>query len=158
MSEAIWKPVLEADMQRHVLNPKLDAARTAALAPGQVDPMPGAIADTVAEIRAAIQTCQRNSVSSDATTVPPEWVKWACYLIAAALQTRLAGALKLDEDQKKQIERAEERLDEVRNCKLAVTAPSEALETASVQRAGGASVVEADASVRTTTREQMSGL
>lgn len=156
--ETIWRAITEADLQRHVLNPKLNAARTAALAPGQADPLAQTIADTTAEIRAAIQTCRNNAVSSDTTTVPPEWVKWACYLVIAALQTRLAGALKLDEDQRKQVERAEDRLDEVRNCKLAVTVPSEPLSVPSVQRAGGASVVAADTTVRTATREQMSGL
>jgi hypothetical protein len=155
--ETIWKQVTEADMQRHVLNPQLSALRTAALAGGQADPMTGSIEDAIADVRVAIQTCQNNFVSTDATRVPPEWVKWACYLALAAMQTRLPS-LKLSDDQKKQIERAEERLDQVRACKLAVTAPSEALSPSNVQRPGGASVVEADATVRTTTREQMSGL
>jgi hypothetical protein len=84
-------------------------------------------------------------------------VKWACYLTVAALQTRLAGALKLDADQQKQIERAEARLDEVRNCKLAVTAPSEAI-ASTVQRGGGVTTVDPDTTVRSTAPCQMDGL
>lgn len=157
MAETIWKAVTEADVQRHVLNPQLAALRTAALAQGQVDPLAGAIADAVAEVRVAIETCTRNVASSDVTTVPPEWVKWVCYLALAALQTRLV-VLKLASDQKDQITRAEERLDAVRNCKMAVTKPSDPLSPVDVQRGGGAVVVAPDPCVRTTTNEQMTGL
>jgi hypothetical protein len=157
MAETIWREVVEGDMQRHVLNPQLNALRTAALGSGQADPLEGALADAVADVRVAIESCARNRVSSTAGTVPPEWVKWTCYLALAAMQTRLPS-LKLSEDQRKQVERAEERLDLARGCKLAVTRPAEALEPQSVQGGGGAVVVAPDPEARAATRGLMDGL
>lgn len=155
--ETIWKPVLEADVLRTVMSPLLDAQRSAAIAVGQVDPLPDAIVEAVAKVRAAIQSCATNSVSVDATCVPVSLRDVACWLVLERVARRLS-AIKLTPDQMKGIEEARGELDRVAACKLAVETPSEVLSPASVQRGGGASVVAADESVRTTTRNQMSGL
>lgn len=157
MAETIWKPVLEADVLRTVMSPLLDAHREAALDTGQVDPLPDAIVEAVAQVRAEIQTCAANSVSSDATCVPVSLRDVACWIVLDRLATRLS-AIKLTPDQVREIEAARKKLERVADCKLAVERPSEILTPASVQRVGGASVVAADETVRTTTREQMSGL
>jgi hypothetical protein len=155
--ETIWLGVAEADMQRVCMNPKLDALRTAALADGQVDPMVGAIADAVAEVRASVETCQRNLASTDTTTVPPGLRAAACWIALEYLQQRLP-TLAFTQDQRNSIDGARKMLERVADCKLAVAKPSDPLSPPDVQRGGGASVVEADPCVRTTTREQMSGL
>ena len=157
MSETIWVSPSEADMQRVLVAAQLAALRTAALGAGQADPFTGARAAVVAEVRAAIQTCERNRVSSAEGTVPPELLSATAYLIMAELQGRLP-ALALSESQRDQVKEARAKLERIANCKLAVSAPSQALEPADVQRGGGATVVSADTAVRTATRQQMDGL
>lgn len=139
------------------MNPLLNAQRTAALASGQADPLTNAMAIATAKVRAAIQTCATNSVSSDTTTVPVSLVAETCWIALARLATRLT-VIKLTEDQKTEIAKAEKKLEAVAECDLAVETPSEILTPSSVQRAGGASVVAADTTVRTATRTQMDGL
>jgi hypothetical protein len=157
MAETIWKPVLEADLLRTVMSPLLDAQRTAALQAGQVDPLPAAIEEAVATVRAEIQSCAGNSVSVDTSCVPVSLRDVACWMALERLATRLT-VIKLTSDQVRAIEDARKKLERVAACKLAVEIPSEILTPASVQRGGGASVVEADTSVRTATRSQMDGL
>lgn len=144
-------------MQRALMAAQLAALRTAALGAGQTDPFTGARTAVVAEVRAAIQSCDTNSVSTDTGTVPPELLSATCYLMMAELQTRLPS-MKLSESQMDQVKEARRKLERIAECKLAVSAPSEALEPASVQRGGGARVVSADTAVRTATRSQMDGL
>jgi phage gp36-like protein len=157
MAESIWVPINEVDMQRTCMNPLLNALRTAALGPGQPDPLIGSIADAVAEVRDAVESCDRNRASSDTTTVPPGLRATACWIALAYLAKRLS-AIKLTEDQRKEISDARDLLKAVASCDRAVAKPSEPLTTPDVERGGGASVVAADPCVRTTTREQMSGL
>jgi hypothetical protein len=157
LSETIWKPVLEADLQRTCMNPLLNAHRTAALATAQADPLIGAIEDAVAEVRAAVETCARNLASVDTTTVPPGLRSAACWIALSYLATRVT-VIKLTADQNDEIGNARKKVEMVAKCELAVAKPSEPLSPGDVQRAGGASVVAADPTVRTTTREQMSGL
>lgn len=155
--ETIWLTPTTDDLNRVLVAAQAAALRTAALAVGQSDPFVGARDAVVAEVRAAIQSCARNLVSATAGTVPPELVSATMYLILAEMQGRLPS-LRMTEDQKELVSQARKRLERIAECKLAVSAPSEALEPASVQRGGGASVVEADTSVRTATRTQMDGL
>jgi hypothetical protein len=157
MAETIWVPITEADMQATCMNPLLNALRTAALGPGQVDPLAGAIADAVAEVRASVETCQRNVASSDASTVPPSLKRAGCWIALAYLQKRI-NTIKLSEDQRTEVSEARDLLKRVAKCDPAVAKPSEPLTSPDVERGGGASVVAADPCVRTTTREQMSGL
>src|SRR5213075_1286352 len=110
-----------------------------------------------AKVRAAIQSCARNSVSVDTTCVPVSLRDVACWIALERIAKRLS-AIKLTTDQVNGISDAKKELERVAECKLAVEIPSEILTPASVQRGGGASVVEADETVRTTTRNQMSGL
>lgn len=144
-------------MQNVCMNALLNAHRTSALAPGQPDPMTAAIADAVAEVRAAVETCQRNLASVDTTTVPPGLHRAACWIALAYLAKRIT-VIKLTQDQKDEIGDAKKMLERVSDCKLAVAKPSDPLSPPDVQRGGGAVVVAADPCVRTTTREQMTGL
>lgn len=155
--ETTWKKITEADMQRTVMSPLLEAQRTAALATAQADPMIGAIEDAVAETRAIVQSCERNSVSSDTTTVPPSLRATTCWIALSYIAKRLS-VIKLTQDQKDEIAAARETLDEVAACKRAVETPSEALSPGDAQRGGGASVVCPDTDYRTTTASQRSGL
>jgi phage gp36-like protein len=157
MSEAIWKPVLEADLQRTVMNPLLNAQRTAALAPGQADPLTGAIEDAVAEVRAAVETCLKNVLSTDKTTVPPSLRMTACWIALAYLAKRLT-VLKLTADQTSEINEARAKLKEVAKCEFAVAKPSDPEATSETQRGGGVSVVCPNTDVRGASPSQMAGL
>lgn len=141
------------------MNPKLNALRTAVLAPGQADPMIGAIEDAVAEVRDAVESCDGNIASSDPTTVPPGLRAAGCWIALSYLQKRLGvQSMALTEDQRTEIADAKKLLEKVAGCDRAVATPSEPLATPDVQRGGGATIVDADTSVRTATRTQMDGL
>lgn len=155
--ETIWVTVTEEDLQRTCMNPLLNAQRTAALASGQADPLTAALEEATAKVRAAIQTCARNSVSSDTTTVPMSLRDVTCWIAFERIAKRLT-VIKLTSDQTSAISDAKKEMERVAKCELAVETPSEALSPASVQRGGGASVVCPDSDYRTTTREQRSGL
>lgn len=155
--ETIWKAVTEADMQRTCMSPMLDALRQEVLAVGQADPLTGAIEDAVAETRAAVESCDENVAASDTTTVPPSLRAATCWIALAYLQKRIS-TLRLTQDQKDEIEEARGILKEVAACDRAVARASDPLAEPDVQRGGGATVVDPDETVRTTTRGQMDGL
>lgn len=157
MPETIWIPITEADVQGQLLNVQLAALRTAALAPGQTDPLTSAIAKVTRTVRLAVESCPSYAVSSVENTIPPCLLAEACWLVIELVQTRVA-VLRLTEDQVRQIEAARGLLMKVAGCKWAVEKPGSPLSPASAQRGGGASVVAVDETVRTATRGQMDGL
>ncbi len=85
-------------------------------------------AGIVAEIRSKIATPGGNALDSDAATVPPEWLGYACLRILSRLLARPGGseesAWRLTEDQRKELERREEDLNKVAEGKLAVSQPT----------------------------------
>lgn len=115
----------------------VDALQTAALAAGQVDPMPEIITDVTTRIRMEVAAGGRTVLSADATKVPPSLKRLALRMVLREGQSRLnaAGALPLSED-----ERAEEKndlrlLERIADGELTVETPDDPAATPTVQAA-----------------------
>jgi hypothetical protein len=130
-----WTTITLADLNDYLAGAQVNALNTAALAAGQTDRFTKTMTDMVNRIRTGIESCPRNRISATPLTVPPE-LKWvACYLIIEALQAAVPG-VKLTDDQRNQIARANEQLTRVAGGVEVVSTPPDPLTPADVQRGG----------------------
>ena len=130
-----WLTIELADLNDYLVGAQVTALNTAALATGQSDRFTNLMADMVNRMRVKIEGCPRNHISATPLTVPPE-LKWvACYLIIEAMQSAVPG-LKLTDDQRNQIARANEQLTRIADCKEVVSIPNDPLTPVDVQRGG----------------------
>ena len=130
-----WISLSLSDLNSYLVGAQVNALNTAALAAGQSDRFTGIMTDMVNRIRVKIEGCPRNHISATPLTIPPE-LKWvACYLIIEAMQTAVPG-LKLTDDQRNQIAKADDQLTRIADCKEVVSIPNDPLTPADVQRGG----------------------
>lgn len=148
-----WITLTADSLADYLVAEQLDALRTEALAPGQADPFGAVAGDVIAKVRAYIASNPENQVDADPLTIPPELKLDVCSLIIAPLLGRLG--LALTEDQRRQLDLAQTTLVALREKKLLVAKPGNAV-APDVQ--GGSSVELASSTPRQATRENLSGL
>ncbi len=130
-----WITLQLSDLNDYLVGAQVAALNSTALAAGQTDRFTKTMTDMVNRIRVKIEGCPRNHISATPLTIPPE-LKWvACYLVIEAMQAGVPG-LKLTEDQRNQINRANEQLTRIADCKEVVSLPPDPLTPVDVQRGG----------------------
>ncbi|MDB6064942.1 MAG: hypothetical protein JWR26_1150 [Pedosphaera sp.] len=150
-----WLSISLADLNDYLVGAQVTALNSTALAPGQADRFTRVMTDMVNRIRTKIEGCPRNYISATPLTVPPE-LKWvACYLIIEAMQAGVPG-LKLTDDQRNQIAKANDQLTRVADCKEVVSTPDNPLVPPDVQRGGRTQLISSTR--RVASREQTEGL
>lgn len=148
-----WITLTADSLADYLVAEQLDALRTEALAPGQADPFAAVAGDVIAKVRAYIASNPENQVDADPLTIPPELKLDVCALIIAPMLGRLG--LALTEDQRRQLDLAQTTLVALREKKLLVAKPGNAVAPA-VQ--GGSSVELASSTPRQATRDSLGGL
>jgi hypothetical protein len=135
-----WLAIQLTDLNDYLVAAQVSALNSSALATGQSDRFTQVMTDMVNRIRVKIEGCPRNHVSATPLTVPPE-LKWvACYLIIEAMQAAVPG-LRLTDDQRAQIAKANEQLTRVADCREVVSLPPDPLNPVDVQRGGETQLV-----------------
>jgi hypothetical protein len=135
-----WLTIQLADLNDYLVAAQVTALNSSALASGQSDRFTRIMTDMVSRIRVKIEGCPRNYLSATPLTVPPE-LKWvACYLIIEAMQAAVPG-LKLTDDQRNQITKANDQLTRIADCKEVVSTPPDPLNPPDVQRPGQTQLV-----------------
>ncbi len=119
-----WVTLTENDVERALSGAELAAFKTAALATGQEDPLPGILASVVREVRGRVAACQRNKLGPDGT-IPDECEAHALSMIAFRLINRLPGMSKFLEARQKASDDAAQFLRDVALCHVAITQPEE---------------------------------
>jgi hypothetical protein len=150
-----WLTIQLSDLNDYLVGAQVTALNSAALASGQSDRFTRVMTDVVSRIRVQIEGCPRNRVSATPLTVPPELKRAACQLIIGAMQAGLLG-LKLTDDQREQIARAEDQLARIADGKETVSLPNDPLDPPDVQRGSRAQLVTRTR--RIATRRQTRGL
>jgi hypothetical protein len=148
-----WITLSAASLADYLVAEQLDALRTEALGSGQADPFLSVSADVIRLVRSYIASNPENLVDSTDLTIPPELKLPVCYLIIAPMLGRLG--LALTEDQRKQVDLAQSTLIALREKKLLVTKPDNAVAPA-VQHGGGIEL--ASSTRRQATRASLAGL
>lgn len=135
-----WITIQLSDLNDYLVGAQVTALNSTALASGQSDRFTKTMTDMVNRIRVKIEGCPRNHISATPLTVPPE-LKWvACYLVIEAMQAGVPG-LKLTDDQRNQITKANEQLTRIADCKEVVSLPTDPLNPVDVQRGGQTQLV-----------------
>lgn len=133
---------------------KLAAVRTKALASGQGDPLPKAIADVVRDVRVAIGSHPRHRLSATADAIPPELELHTLALVIEAAGRRLPGIL--TEDDRKAADVARARMRMVSHGEIGVTEPTDPI-AGSVTQAGPSATL-LHATMLQTSRDKLAGL
>lgn len=152
-----WVTVDATDLDTYLTGLKTDALRTAALAEGQTDPFPEAMADVVNRMRNKIKSRLNNRVSATANSIPPELKTAACWLILEVMNARvgLSRSIALTEDQKALIKKYEKDLEDVVSGDFVISLPPDP-EGSDIQTGGNARVITS--STRRVTQRTMNGL
>ncbi|QYM80283.1 hypothetical protein K0B96_06620 [Horticoccus luteus] len=148
-----WIALTADALNAYLVAAQLTALRTKALAPGQADPFTEIAPDIIRKVRSYIASNPANAVDADELTIPPELKTDVCYLILGPMLGRLG--IGLTKDQAQQVEVARSTLVALRDKKLLVTRPADAV-TPDVQGEGGVTIVSAPP--REMTRESLGGL
>lgn len=119
-----WFPITADDLKASGHGAIIDKAQT--LATGSVDPVADAIANIIAEVRAAVRT--GNQLDTDATKIPRSLKRLAVQMILFSLMERIG--LPLNDDQKKEAQRHTDRLEQLFQHKE-VLEPADSPDTAS---------------------------
>lgn len=83
-----WQTITETEIRDRLSGPELAAYKSAALATGQTDPLPGIIAQTVDEVRGYIAAAATVALG-EGTTVPSKLVSATVAIVRWRLLTRL---------------------------------------------------------------------
>jgi phage gp36-like protein len=84
-----WIALAEGDILAAKAGALVAAARTAALAAGQADPLYGALANVTARIRAEIAAGGRTVLAADPEALPPSLVALGARMVVRELQGRI---------------------------------------------------------------------
>jgi hypothetical protein len=150
-----WVTIVVGDLNHYLVGAQVVAINTAALASGQTDRFTRVMTDVVNRIRNKIETCSGNQLSATPLTIPPSLRAGACLLILEGMQGSIP-ALKLTEDQVRQIDRYQKDLDLIAACDLTVEEPPDPLDPPNAQSGGAIEVVSN--TPRQATRDKMKGL
>ena len=115
-----WITITSTDVKNHMAAAEYEAVASVALAAGQVSPVAQVIADVIAEVRNAVQSCKTNTVETDTTLIPPGLKTAALDLIVARLGRRLPGSGINNEDRRNAEKDAIRKLELVAKCELYV--------------------------------------
>lgn len=113
-----WITLTEADLLKTKMAPLVSVLRSAAIDPGQDDPVEAITADVISRIRNKVSTCATNKVDVIATTIPASLKALACRLIIAEAKNRLE--IPLTEDERRQRDIDESELNRVARCEMVV--------------------------------------
>lgn len=119
-----WISVTADDIGTRLAGPELDAVRSAALAEGQVDPLPGIVSAVVAEVRGYVAAHRSNRLGPP-DTIPDELLNAALALVRGRLLSRLPVASLDTDPRRKEVESAERLLREVAAGRFVVSLPAE---------------------------------
>jgi hypothetical protein len=119
-----WEPITDELILGKSAGAEVDAARSAALAQGQADPVPGIVAQVVREIRSYVATCERNKLGP-AGTIPDELLGCALNRIRFECATRIPGGALLDDDRRKANSDAWAQLRDAAACKVTIEQPTD---------------------------------
>lgn len=121
-----WQTISETDIRDRLSGPELAAYKSAALATGQTDPLPGLIAQTVDEVRGYIAAAGSVALG-EGTTVPSKLVSAACAIVRWRLITRLPlSSAAMLETRKQEYQDALRLLEQVAAGKFLVEEPTTA--------------------------------
>lgn len=148
-----WITLSAASLNDYLIAEQMEALREEALAVGQADPFVEISKDIILKVRAYIASNPINVVDAAPLTIPPELKTDVCYLVIAPMLGRLGIALTKDQD--KQLDLAHSTLIALREKKLSVSKPDNAV-VPDVQSTTGVEL--ASASTRQTSRKKLSGL
>ena len=148
-----WISITADNLNDYLVAEQVEALREEALAEGQDDPFGPVATDVILKVRAYIASNPQNVVDAAALTIPPELKLDVCYLIIAPMLGRLGIALTKDQD--KQLELAHSTLIALREKKLVVSSPVDAV-APEVQQPGGPQLVSS--TKRKATRAKLAGL
>lgn len=125
MSGIAWSAIIVDDLFPYLISAQIGALRTAALStssPNQGDPFVQIMPNMAARVRAAISTCQNNSLSLTTNSVPPS-AKWVLiWLVLEEMQTRIPS-LNFSKSQLLTISDCKQWLSDVAACKVAIEQP-----------------------------------
>jgi hypothetical protein len=152
---AAWITIAVSDLNDYLVAAQVNALRSAALGSGQSDPFTNVMQAVTNRVRAKILSCDRNQVSATSYEVPPELKTQTIWLILEAMQSRIPG-LKLTDEQKTLVTKAEKDLDDVAACDFAITTPTTPLTPSGVARGNEVELVSSR--TRTATPAKLAGL
>jgi hypothetical protein len=118
----MWVALTENDIATGLTGPEFNAAKTAALKPGQPDPIAEVIVEITREVRARVAACNANTLGP-AGTIPDECKRHAIAIAVFCLGKRLPRAVLLDEDRRHANNQAVAFLRDVAECKVALEQP-----------------------------------
>ena len=113
-----WISITPDDLNDTKLAPLMNALRTAALAEGQADPLPGYITTACNHIRRKVAACRTNRVDADATKIPESLKEVACRMVVRAAKDRLE--ISLTDDERKQWDKDDRELDAIASCAMPI--------------------------------------
>lgn len=150
----MWIPLTEDHLKEALSGPEVEAFRTAALAEGQADPVPGMIAAVTRTVRAKAAACAKNVLGAG-QTIPDELLTAAKAILAWEVLTRLPGNdPSLYEMREKRKNDALRELDALAGCRLAIEQP----ETVSPEKTAKPGFEQTGGNPRQVTRRTMRGL
>lgn len=149
----MWITLTESDISTAITGPELIAARTAAKATGQSDPVPEIIAQVTREVRARVAACANNSLGP-AGMIPDECKSAAIDIAVYRLCKRVPGTALLKEERSEANKLAIAFLKEVAACGVALQQP----DNVSEEVTSGPGVQIVNSTRRIASRAQLSGL
>ena len=149
-----WVVVTVEDLYSRLVGAQMDALRNAALGSNQSgdDVFNAIMPDVVRRIRQYIASNPRNRLSSTDYSVPPECKWMTVWLVLQDMVGRLSIAIPLNEDQKRQVQSANDDLDKLRTIQapwLAISNPVDPEPNPELKIGVNAVVVRADPRVYT---------
>lgn len=117
-----WITLTEDQVLRRFAGAELSALRSAALAPGQDDPLPEVITQVTREIRAYVAGCATNQLGAEGT-IPDECEGAALARIGFEIATRLPVRQLLTEDRKEANRNAVTFLSKISKCEVRIVPP-----------------------------------
>jgi len=118
----MWIAITEAALQTGITGPELDAARSAALAEEQADPVPEVIQQVTRQVRGYVANCDRNTMG-EGETIPDECLGAAVSLVVQGLCKRLPGKVVFTEERATAAADAVNFLRDVASCRFRIAQP-----------------------------------
>lgn len=154
MSTVAWVPLTVADIEARIPSVALAALRERHNLDG-VDPLSVLIRDTVARVRQSIASCEDYVLDATSTTVPPELLDDAAWIVCCAIMLRVPEVMPTTDDHRTRLRLAEDNLAKVAACDLAISTPT-TTGTSTAQSTGGVSVIRSRPNI--ITRDRLRGL
>lgn len=154
MSTVAWVTLTAADIEARIPSVALAALRERHNLDG-TDPLSVLIRDTVARVRQSIASCDDYVLDATTSTIPPELLDDAAWIVSCAILLRVPDVMPTTDDHRTRLRLAEDNLAKVAACDLAISTPTTAA-TNTAQSTGGVSVVRSRTNLNT--RSRLSGL